>query len=288
MRVAAVIPTYNRAHLIRRSIKSVLSQTRPVDEVIVVDDGSIDSTRDVVSEFGERVHYIYQENRGVTAARNRGVAASTSDWIAFLDSDDEWASNKIERQCEELRKTPDAVLCYCSIMVISNDKRKVAHCPPVDRLWPGIRLKNMFAPSSVMLSKEAFNEVGGFDPRLRGPDCEDWDLFIRMAARFRLICLDEPLLNYYESPESASMNERVLLPATLSIVDRSLLINLHGIQRLIWRQRIRSVLYHRAAVSARAAGRPAAKLLANSILNWPSPFFHFRRFKTVAAALLGH
>jgi glycosyltransferase involved in cell wall biosynthesis len=282
MHISAVIPTYNRAHSIGRAVKSVLEQTSPVDELIVVDDGSTDRTAEAIAEFGPRVRYIQQENSGVSAARTRGIVESKSEWIAFLDSDDEWLPEKIALQREAILKCPDAALCYCaSLWCFAGETKTLAHCPPVDKLWPGFRFKNQFPLSGVLIRKSAFEEIGGFDKRLRGPDCEDWDLFVRLAAQYRLTCIDTPALNYYESPDSGSLKEEILLPATLSIVESSLLINLRGIERAIWRQRIKSVLYYRAAVSARSGKRPAGRLLMRSILYWPSPLFEPKRFKTM-------
>lgn len=95
MRVSAVIPTYNRRTQVQRAIESVLSQTVPVDEILIVDDGSTDGTSGEISNrFGERVRLIHQENQGVSSARHRGIAESTGEWIAFLDSDDEWLPNR--------------------------------------------------------------------------------------------------------------------------------------------------------------------------------------------------
>ena len=283
--VTAVIPTYNRQHTICRAIESVLKQTRPVDELIVVDDGSTDGTRDLVAGFGKDVRYFFQENRGVSAARNLGVANAQSEWIAFLDSDDEWLPEKIKRQCEALQSHPDAALCYSSYRVVNiHGTEFLLRCTPVESLWPAIRLRNPFPPSVVMVQKSAFQQAGGFSEHLRGG--EDWDLFIRLAAQFKLVSVDEPLMRYYELPTSASLNEGTMVPATLSIVDSSLLVNLSGWRRALWRQRIRALLYYRGALSARQAKRPAAGLLTKSVLNWPSPLFEPRRFKTVAAALL--
>ena len=244
--VTAVIPTYNRARLLGRAIESVLGQTRPVDELIVIDDGSTDETREVVARYGDRVRYIFQGNRGVSAARNRGIEEAHSAWIAFLDSDDEWLLNKIELQCGAVQLHPDAALCYASYWWIDiAGTTKLKPCTPVDGLWPAIRMGNLFPPSVVMAQRCALERVGGFNERLRAG--EDWDLFIRMAAQYSFVSVDEPLLRYYELPGSASLDLATTLPDTLSIVDSSLLINLSGWRRYLWRQRIRSWLYYQGA-----------------------------------------
>ena len=107
MKISVVIPAYNAEKHIARAIESVLSQTRPADEVIVVDDGSIDGTADVIRSFGERVILIQQENAGASIARNAGIQAATGDWIAFLDGDDEWLPEKLKLQSDHLQRHPD-------------------------------------------------------------------------------------------------------------------------------------------------------------------------------------
>ena len=119
--VSAVIPAYNAGKYVGRAIESVLAQTRKADEIIVVDDGSTDDTAEVVERFGDAVRFIRQENAGASFARNTGIEAATSDWIAFLDADDEWLPNKLKLQTEHLERNPNLVWttgnyirCYCS------------------------------------------------------------------------------------------------------------------------------------------------------------------------------
>ncbi|MHC5139531.1 MAG: glycosyltransferase family 2 protein, partial [Planctomycetota bacterium] len=100
--ISAVIPAYNAAKYIARSIDSVLAQTHPVDEIVIVDDGSTDNTAAIIKDYGDKVRYIHQPNAGVSAARNTGIEAATGNWIAFLDADDEWLPEKIKRQVENL------------------------------------------------------------------------------------------------------------------------------------------------------------------------------------------
>ncbi|MFZ9033203.1 MAG: glycosyltransferase family 2 protein, partial [Anaerohalosphaeraceae bacterium] len=109
LKISAVIPAYNAEKYIARSINSVLNQTCPVDEIIVVDDGSTDSTAEVIKSYGGKVRYIHQQNAGVSAARNTGIQAATCEWVAFLDADDEWLPEKIERQVENIKNNPHLV-----------------------------------------------------------------------------------------------------------------------------------------------------------------------------------
>lgn len=114
IRISAVIPVYNRERTISRAIDSVLGQERPASEIVVVDDGSIDGTRQVVQAYGEKVRYVYQANSGVAAARNKGVATAQFEWIAFLDSDDYWLPHHLKRACEVIKKTKGEASLYFS------------------------------------------------------------------------------------------------------------------------------------------------------------------------------
>lgn len=129
--VSVVIPTYNAEPYIARAIDSVLGQTLAADEIIVVDDGSTDATGDLVKAYGNQVRYIWQDNAGVSAARNVGIKAAKGDWIAFLDADDEWLPEKLEQQLGLLQRHPELVWtsgncfhCFCA------EDRRVAFVDP--------------------------------------------------------------------------------------------------------------------------------------------------------------
>jgi glycosyltransferase involved in cell wall biosynthesis len=283
--VAAIIPTYNRAHLVRRAIESVLAQTEPVDEIIVVDDGGTDNTWAVVAGFGDRVRYLRRENGGLAAARNTGVRAAHSRWVAFLDDDDEWLPEKTALQKAAIAAEPDAVLCYGGPVWVGVDGRETFLRPtaPGD-LSPRIRLKNLITPCATMVRADAFHKVGGFNERLR---CvEDWEFNVRLLPGNRLTYVDAPVVRVYEARTSMSKALRNMLEAELSIVD-TLLSGLHGISRAVWRRRILSRMYYRAAVSAREAGISSWPWLSRSLLYWPSPSFEPVRFKTMALELAG-
>lgn len=284
LRIAAIIPTYKRAALVSRSIDSVLAQTRPVDEVIVVDDGSPDNTAEVVAAYGDRVRYVRQNNGGLSAARNTGVRVSTCDWVAFLDDDDEWLPNKIEKQIEALEQTPDAVLCYTSLWCHGIDGVIAELRPnPPNRLFPDIRLKTPFTPISVMVRKDVFNEVGGFNETLK---CvEDWEFFIRLVPGRTVAMAGEPLVRVYMDPNSMSKQAKSMLDAELSILDK-LLVGLKGPSRVMWRLRILSKMYYRAALTTRQRQENCWPVLIRSLLYWPFPLFEPKRFKTAAIELM--
>ena len=183
MRVSVVIPTYNRADFLREAIASVLQQDYPDVELIVVDDGSCDGTAAVVSGFGPAVQYLWQENRGVSAARNRGVAASTGDLIAFLDSDDLWLPRKISAQVAYFEAHVDAQACHTDEIWIRRgvrvNERRIHRKHGGWQFLASLR-RCLISPSAVMMRRTLWDRLGGFDETL--PACEDYDLWLRLTA----------------------------------------------------------------------------------------------------------
>ena len=183
MRVSIVIPTYNRADFVREAIASVLQQDYPDVDLIVVDDGSRDDTAAVVSGFGPAVRYLYQENRGVSAARNRGVASSTGDLIAFLDSDDLWLPSKVSAQVAYFKAHPDMQACHTDEIWIRRGVR--VNERRVHRKQGGWQFlaslpRCLISPSAIMMRRTLWDRLGGFDATL--PACEDYDLWLRLTA----------------------------------------------------------------------------------------------------------
>lgn len=190
--VSVVIPTYNRGFCVGRAIGSVLQQTRPACEVIVVDDGSGDDTREVVQSFGAPVEYLFQPNAGVSAARNAGVQRARGDWIAFLDSDDEWLPEKLHVQCTDLAAHPEAIahMVDCSlagengirqsIFELRGLRQDFEHQPLRMRPLRDV-LASAFFPSSWLVRRAAIERAGYFDASMRL--CEDTDLLSRVALQ---------------------------------------------------------------------------------------------------------
>ena len=183
VRVSVVIPTYNRAEFVREAIESVLQQDYPDVELIVVDDGSRDCTAAVVGEFGPALRYLWQENRGVSAARNCGVAASTGDLIAFLDSDDLWAPRKVSAQVAYFEAHPEAQACHTDEVWIRHGVR--VNERRIHRKQGGWQFlaslpRCLISPSAIMMRRRLWERLGGFDESL--PACEDYDLWLRLTA----------------------------------------------------------------------------------------------------------
>lgn len=195
--VGVVIPTFDRAHTLARALDSVFAQTLPLRQIIVVDDGSTDSTADVVAGY-PGVSYLRQENRGVSAARNLGIRHCGCDWIALLDSDDEWLPEKLRVQFEALAENPGHRLIHCDEIWIRNG-RKVN---PADRhrkrggwIFEYCLPLCVISPSAAVIERSLLIEAGGFNEQL--PACEDYDLWLRVCSRFPVLYVDRPLLRKY-------------------------------------------------------------------------------------------
>lgn len=187
--VSVVIPTYRRARILPEAIQSARHQTHTNLEIIVVDDGSGDGTEDVVKKIADsRLRYVrHVNNRGLPAARNTGIGAAQGEYVAFLDDDDAWRADKIEKQLRAITNA-DAVLCGALV----NGVRIKMH-PRDSVTLDDLRRDNAFDPSGLMARITVFRDIG-FDERLR--QGEDWDAFIRIAEKYRIAYVQEPLIVY--------------------------------------------------------------------------------------------
>jgi glycosyltransferase involved in cell wall biosynthesis len=191
--VSVIIPTYNRAHCLPRALDSVLKQSRDVDEIIVIDDGSTDDTQSLLKQHYPQVMRLYQPNRGVSAARNQGISAAQTNWIALLDSDDAWHPQKIEKQFNALAIKPNP-LCHTNEIWIRRGVRvnpMKKHRKGSDKLFDRSLERCLISPSSALIQRDLFSVVGLFDETL--PACEDYDLWLRVTAQFETTFVDEAL-----------------------------------------------------------------------------------------------
>ena len=195
--VSVIIPTYNRRAFVLEAIQSVLIQTYRSFELIVVDDGSEDNTRAALRPMAlaGRVTYLHQANRGVSAARNAGLARAGGSLIAFLDSDDLWQPQKLARQVAFMDAHPDAMICYTDEIWIRNGRRvnpMKKHAKHGGWVFEPSLALCIISPSSVLIRRELFDDVGTFDEGL--PVCEDYDLWVRIAARYPVHWIPEKLI----------------------------------------------------------------------------------------------
>ena len=198
MQISVIIPTWNRAGCLARTLESVLAQNLAAHEVIVVDDGSTDQTRELVARrFGD-VRYLYQQNRGVSSARNTGIRAASGDWIALLDSDDRWHPDKLARQQAALNASPDAVLCHSDEIWMRNGRRvnpMQKHAKHGGRIFRQCLPLCPISPSASIIRRDIFDTIGLFDESL--PACEDYDLWLRICAVHPVLYIDAPLITRY-------------------------------------------------------------------------------------------
>jgi glycosyltransferase involved in cell wall biosynthesis len=227
--VSVVIPAFNSACFIAGAIQSVQEQTFRAAEIIVVDDGSADDTEKVVRALSGPVTISYQrvENGGAARARNAGVRRARGEWIAFLDADDLWHRDKLERQLVEVLKYPDGALFYSDFEVLKPDGtlaprpavRQFSHAENGD--WKKLaaitfRGRPFPFPSTVLLRKSVFTELGGFRSDMRGKYYEDFELFARVAESFPIYFIEQNLVRYRLNPKSqremhCTPNVRILL-----------------------------------------------------------------------------
>ena len=213
-KVSVIIPTYNRAHLIGRAIKSVINQTYQDFEIIVVDDGSTDNTEEIVKSFNDpRIRYIrHEKNKGEAAARNTGIEAAKGKYIAFQDSDDEWLPEKLYKHMMIFKKAKKKIgVVYSGFWKIRNGKKLYIPSPYVFQKEGNIHkelLKGNFIgmPASVV-RKECFTKIGNFDIKI--PYLEDWELWIRISKYYEFKYIPEPLvISYYTS---GGVNEKSII-----------------------------------------------------------------------------
>ena len=202
-RVSTIIPTYNRPAFVREALASVLAQTYQDNEILIVDDGSTpaarDATRQLVDEYARArsrpIRYLLQPQRGVSAARNRGVAASQGELLAFLDSDDIWQPEKLARQVAFFEARPTAQICQTQETWLRHGLRvnpRQKHRKPHGDIFVQSLADCLVSPSAVMLRRELFERAGGFDEQL--PACEDYDLWLRISVHEPVALIDLPLV----------------------------------------------------------------------------------------------
>lgn len=218
--ISAIIPNYNNARFLGDAVESVLSQTLPPREVIVVDDGSTDDSADVLARFGDRIRVIRQANGGVASARNAGAASASGDLLAFLDSDDTWLPTKLERQAERFADDPALGLVHCGHETIDASGAVLGRHVEGREGWVAEDLlllrPTIPAPgSTAVIPRSVFEAVGGFDPDRRLRPSEDYDLCVRIATRHRVGFVPEVLMRYRQHGSNAHRNvanmERAML-----------------------------------------------------------------------------
>ena len=199
-----IIPIYNKASYIHKAVKSVVNQTYCYWELIVVDDGSVDGGGEIIKSIKDsRIRLVKQDNAGVSAARNRGVAECTSPYICFLDADDWWEPSFLEEMANLIERYPDAGIYGTGYWIVKNGKKRLAPIGVDEGFSEGeinycqVYAKTLCMPLtsiSVCIPREVFDEAGGFPPGITLG--EDFMLWLRIALRHKAVLLNRPLANY--------------------------------------------------------------------------------------------
>ena len=234
-KVSVIIPTYNSAQYIAEAIESVLAQTYKDYEIIVVDDGSIDNTREVLKPFMDKIIYVYKENGGQASARNLGIKMSKGEYIAFLDSDDIWLPQKLELQVELLDSRPEVGLVYSDNYRFTDDEGIIGlGSQRVQGLsgmvFNSLFLKNFIPTLTVMVRRKCLDDVGLFDESKHIVHSEDYDLWLRIAKKYEIAYIDKPLAKYrYRYHRKDGFNKEIIdraYMATMEVIKK----NIHNLE----------------------------------------------------------
>lgn len=226
-KVSIILPTYNRDNLIARSIKSILNQSYQDFELIIVDDGSTDNTPKIVKKLkrkDERIRYLkHEKNHGAAKARNTGIVASKSDYLAFQDSGDLWLPRKLEKQIKTLNRFSQRTgVVYTRMYRLDKGRKKYVPLPNVrkknGRIHGELLKGNFIGTPSILAKRECFDTMGKFDERL--PRLQDWDLVLRFSKKYQFRVVDEPLVIVLSSPDSISTREKALTKALILIFEK--------------------------------------------------------------------
>jgi len=227
--VSVIIPTFDCGAYIGEAIESVLKQTYQDFEIIIVDDGSTDNTRELVSSFhDERLQYRYQENRGASDARNTGIKASRGKYISFLDADDVWLPLKLELQVKALESSPRIGLVYSDMYYFGLNKtlpqKTFFQCfhwnPPRGRVLNLLAERYFAHLSVVMIKRDVINQVGLFDTSLR--NCQDYDFLFRVALYYEFEVIPQPLAKYRFSERQISRDTESVITCHIAFFKKAL------------------------------------------------------------------
>lgn len=271
-KISVIIPAYNRVNYLREAIESVLAQTYEKYEILVIDDGSTDNTRELVNNYADRIRYIYQDNKGPSAARNSGIKNANGDLIAFLDSDDIWHTDKLAQQVAAFDGDPSLGIVATGYEVIDTKYQiqsvNILKKGELKDIRNNHLYKNFFPTPTVMIKKKCFEKVGFFNETLQF--AEDWEMWLRVMADFNFGYISRPLTKVRVHPVSITTTS-----VNNNILDWMKVIDLHSsndsyLKGAILRRKRTSWLHLNHAVVHRGKNINLERLfMIKSILAWP-------------------
>ena len=287
--VSVVIATYNRANYLAETIDSVLSQCFQNFELIVVDDGSTDETRRIVAPYGSRVRYLYQENRGPSAARNLAARNASADWISIQDSDDLCLPNHLETLYGYADKHPESGMVFANGSYLggpAHNRETIIPAAKSRRLSErGVRLEDLFDKSIVrlqaaLISKRCYDDVGGHDESLR--ISMDLDLTFRLISRYPVAYLDEVVFSYRRHSGNISGNQELRLLENIRVIEKLVTQNYQA-EKLLGKRRVAARLayrYYRLAKGRRESGnREGAQEALKHAVNYRPLSLKYRAYQ---------
>lgn len=277
--VSVIIPAYNSGTFIGRCVDSILAQTLLPKEIIVVDDGSSDNTSEAVGRYGAEVRYIRQSNAGTAAARNAGIKAASSKWIALLDHDDWWLPTKLEAQVDCAERFPNASIIYCDAMIYTPSGTISGTFLGGKQSFQGQIFEQLLEwcfvlPSTAMIRTEAVVDVGYFDDSLRGTD--DYDMWIRLAQKgYEFRAVEKALVAYERQETSFSKNDAAMARSEIQLLTALLRSGLSESHRKKVRRKLAlnffNLAYEMRKTNAResvAAALGATRIQPFRLRNW--------------------
>lgn len=222
-KVSVVVPAYNNADYTVETVESVLGQTYKNREIIVVDDGSTDDTREALEKFGDEIRYIYKENGGACSARNLGIGLSTSEYVACLDCDDLWLPEKLEYSVAVLEQDPDLALSFSSCYLIDGvgEITGLVECKAGSpRTYKELLYNNYITAATVVMRRSCIERVGLFDEQIFIP--ADWDLWLRLTRHYSIGYIDRPLSKYRLASAYSQRNLKQFLDEAMYVLDKNI------------------------------------------------------------------
>ncbi len=282
--VSVIIPVYNRADFLTEAVDSVLNQTWTDFEILVVDDGSTDRTRDATVRYGDRIRYFYQDHGGPSRARNFGASKAHGHFLAFLDSDDTWEPNKLEVQMRFLKSHPEVKLISCGSYYIGNSRRRKMALKGnrFGDLFLDLYKRSFINTSGVVLSRDCFCQVGPFDETIQ--TAEDYDLWLRVARHFPIAFLEAPLVGIRKHPDKLSQNKLELRKNAMRVLQKH--FDPTRVPERIYRRRLSDLFLYLGRGYLRTGDPEAAKKSFGR--SWKLTPLRFRSIRYFVRGLLLH
>ncbi len=282
--VSVIIPTYNSGRYIKEAIDSVLAQTYKNLEIIVIDDGSMDDTRTVLEQYAGKIKYFYKKNGGPASARNLGIKNSKGEYIAFLDSDDIWLTDKINLQLQEM--SPDT-----GLIGSGTHEGNKSNFFITDITYVGLLIKNAFANSGTLVRRECFNKVGFFDESDKFKAVEDWDMWLRIAREYNVKIIQRPLvkIRLREDGLCSPSNAAKMLNNELEVLAKHFSYKRFLKSSLLLKRKAYSYRHYAAAIAYKEAKdlQNERRHIIKSLLLYPFDFFYKSHLVLILHALIG-